>query len=286
MDKTALNFLSLFFNKGEEISVSCDKYGYGSITQEVLTSGTPFYLNSPNTELAPKEVTIEDIGLIAINPIVGFRRDSNVTACRSFLVEMDDGTLPEQKKYIEESGMPYSVCIYSGNKSLHFGIVLDIDLPMSFWKVIAQWIVNILPRADQQVKNPSRSIRFPGHQRKDGKGKVQKLLEINENRIEADVFFEWLNQHEDKKPKMAIKRPKKRLKYRRIPFGVTKQLNEGVDASRNSTWFSLACKMAESGYDIDYTLGHFDEYFEEELDFNKREWETCIKSAYKYMQGL
>jgi hypothetical protein len=282
MKKTSEQFLNLLFNPGETICVSPDKYGYHSINQQDLNENIK--LHSPNKTIKDRFIKEGDINLVAINPISGFREDKNVTAYRTFMVEMDDGTLDQQRKYIKNSGLPYSVCVFSGNKSLHYGIVLKEDLPESVWRCMAEWILNILDKSDQSLKTPSRSIRFPGNYRKNGK--KQSLVEIKGriDNVELDI---WLNKHLDKKPKeekIAVGiMPIGGIK--RIPFYVQEKLENGINIDRNVTWFSLACSMYSSGYEEDYTLSYFIDYFEPERDFTQKEWETCIKSAFKYMRN-
>ncbi|WP_214676866.1 hypothetical protein, partial [Escherichia coli] len=84
---------------------------------------------SPKEDKDVRFIKEDRINLIAINPIKGWRRDDQVTAFRTFLIELDDGSLEEQSKYVKEMDMPFTACIFSGNKSLHFAITLDQDLP-------------------------------------------------------------------------------------------------------------------------------------------------------------
>ena len=288
MTEMTQNFVSLLFNPGESICVSPNKYGYHSVEQEDLNG--EISLISPKESIAPKAISESDINLIALNPIKGYRRDENVTAYRTFLVEIDTGPLEEQKKYIEESGLPYSVCIFSGNKSLHYGIVLDEDLPsLSVWRWCNKWILNILTQADQQVKNPSRSIRFPGNKRHDGKQLIQAMVDC-QGRVKKADFFNWLGKHEDKKP-----RKEKKIHtgdfiigmpdFTKIPPDVAAIYQGGVSDNRNATWFYIGCRLAKIGFNDIQAINFLEQYFQEESDFKRREWETCLKSAYKRVIG-
>jgi len=283
MKKMTSQFLNLMFNPDEHVCISPDKYGYHSIEQNTI--GDDIYLVSPNPDVETKKISENDIISVAINPIKGFRQDRFVTAYRSFMVELDTGGLHQQSQYIDSLGMPYSACIFSGNKSLHYAIVLGYGLPKSAWKHTAQWILNVVTQADQQVKNPSRAIRFPGNQRPGGK--IQSLVKMKE-RVETEDLFAWLNKFPDAKPKPVRKKVGRRNtdSVRRIPKRVIDTLNDGIDIDRNSTWFSLACSMISIGYDLDDTMGYFENHFEEDADFQRKEWETCINSAYKHMQGV
>jgi hypothetical protein len=278
-------FLNLLYDPGESFCISPNKYGYHSVQKEDLDG--EIKLLSPSEKMGDALITEDEILLAAINPIKGYRVDRNVTAHRSFLVEIDDGTLESQKEYIEKSGLPYSVCVYSGNKSLHYGIVLKYELPRSAWKHIAQWILNILTLADQQVKNPSRSIRFPGNKRKDGRQLVQSLVDIKE-RVDVEDLFDWLNKFPDKKPVQRIRKKVsgKFPSINNIPKKVIKTIEDGIEDNRNSTWFWVACYWASANFDLDVTINALERFYEEDSDFQRREWEGCIKSAFKHIQGI
>ena len=275
--------LDLFFKPGETICVSHNSYGYHSVDQNSL-NGTIEQI-SPNDKIEPEYINEEDICLMAINPIRGFRRDENVTAYRSFMVEIDNGTLASQMKYIKDSGLPYSICVFSGNKSLHFGIVLEQDLPSeNIWRNVAEWILNILDQADQMTKNPTRSIRFPGNIRPNGKKQLQKLLEFN-GKVKYSDLAKWLNKYPKKNP--AEKRMSEKViipkSVNGIPEWILYKLKNGVDESkgRNNEWFGIAMELAKAGYDDQEMIAYCEEYFTPEGDFTLNEWKTIMKHAYK-----
>jgi len=283
MIETTLGFLSLLFDKDETVCVSPNKYGYHSISQNDMNEAIT--LISPKEGVNPMFISEKSINLIAVNPIKGWRRDSNVTKFRSFMVEIDTGTLEDQKKYIEESKLPYSACVFSGNKSLHFAITLDEALPnIDMWRFYNKWIMNILTETDQQILNPSRSIRFPGNKRHDGKQLTQSLVSLK-SRISQEDFFRWLFEHEDKKP--VQKRERYESPYTdiasldRVPKSVHNMVGSGVLDNRNATWFYIGCCFAEAGFSLEATIGYLMGAFQEENDFKRQEWEGCLKSAYK-----
>jgi len=289
-------FLSLFFNEGEKICVSNNEFGYHSVSQDTL-DGTIRLLSPPSKETGEtrsSEIEETDICLMALNPIEGYRKDKNVTAYRSFLVEMDDGTLPEQMKYIEDSGLPYSVCIFSGNKSLHFGIVLENDIIEEYlWRNIAEWILNILDQADPMTKNPSRSIRFPNNMRKDGKCLEQKLVKMK-GRVNNDILSVWLNKYPDLNPAtIKAKRPRRVStsgSIGKVPlFVVDKVRNydpygDNGMGGRNGFWYWVGRRLSESGFDFDEMLHALDPFFIEDntygSSFLTEEYESTIKRAH------
>ena len=290
MKQSSKDFLKLFFNEGENVCVSHNGYGYHSITQRDIEAGLIEQI-SPNEKIENETITDNDITLMSLNPVEGYRRDENVTAYRSFMVEMDDGTLEEQKKYIEESGLPYSYCCFSGNKSLHFGIVLDEDIPTyALWVDIAEWILNILDKADQMTKNPTRSIRFPDSQRKDGKQLVQQLVYMGE-RVSHNKLAKFLSKHPEKNPAEIRKRerPKTpRMFVNGIPKWVADKLEHGIDESkgRNNEWFAIAMELAKCGFDDEKMIDYCESYFEPERDFSLREWKDILTHAYKRVMRL
>jgi len=281
--------INLFFKEGETICVSHNDYGYRSVKQSDL-SGTIEQISpppaDPTKEQYPSQfITEEDICLMAINPIDGWRRDSNVTAYRSFMLELDDGPLSEQMAYVKNSGIPFSLCVFSGNKSLHFGIVLEQDLPSEeIWRDIAEWILNILDKADPMTKNPTRSIRFPNNMRPNGKKQMQKLLEFN-GPVKYNELAVWLQKHPEHNP--AEKRKHERTSVppsiNGIPQWVLNKLANGIDESkgRNNEWFGIAMELAKAGYDGDQIIGYCEEFFEPDRDFGVGEWKTIMQHAYK-----
>lgn len=290
MENNKEKFLKLFFNEDETICVSHNSYGYHSIGQKDIRDGL-FVLESPNVKIKPENVTENEIVLMSINPVNGFRRDENVTAFRSFMVELDDMSLEKQKQYIDEIGLPYSVCVFSGNKSLHFGIVLDEDLPTyEIWRDVAEWILNIVDKADPMTKNPTRSIRFPDNIRPDGKRLKQKLVEIK-GRVSVEDLSIFLNRYPEKNPSYIAKINKPRkppVMIGGIPLWVLNKLEQGVggEKGRNNEWFGIAMELARNGMDDMEMMSICSPYFTPERDFTQNEWESIFKNAYKRAERM
>jgi hypothetical protein len=281
MTEEGTNFLKLLFNEGESICVTSGKYGAHSIEQSEIGPSIP--LKTPKKEFT---ISDTDILLVGVNPMNGWKRDSSVTDYRNFMLEFDDGSLESQMTYVKNSGIPYSACVFSGNKSLHFAVALTQGYSESIWRFVNQWILNILTVADQQNKSPSRGIRFPGNMRKDGAKKPQKLLEMNK-RITQSELNNWLSKHTDKKPQ--IERPQIESYGKFIseanlpPFIVLKlqKLQSGEQDSRNSSWFKIASYFAKNNASMESALNICETYFIEENDFKRSELMNCIKSAYR-----
>lgn len=303
MKELSQQFLSTLFTPGEEVCLSPNKYAHKSIPWESV--GPEFTVETQGKKEELVNMSEDDIILVAINPIKGEKNDANVTAFRTFLMELDDGDVYEQKQYIDDLKMPYSVCVFSGNKSLHYGITLNMDLPdIAIWQDINQWILNIVKRADQQNKNPTKSIRFPGNKRKDGKGLVQALIDIK-GRVDYWNLVEWLNKYPELNPMYERERNNYERKKKEFEAEIIKlkaqNLEDGFDnlipeqifndmksgnysryGGRNSTWYVWSRIMAEIGYDEDMIENLFLTFFLEESDFTMREWKGVIKSAVKH----
>lgn len=280
------------FRPGETICVSPNKYGYYSIPLENAMNG-PVVLVPTEDSLAKRNLTLEqgiekinssEVTMCALNPIKGYREDSNCTAFRNFLVEMDYGPLKEQLAYAKKIDLPYSAVVFSGNKSLHFLISLDKDLPSeNVYRKFAEWTLNIATIADQLTKNPSRSIRVPGAYREPEKKQI--LVEFR-GPTKLDNFVAWLKKYPDAMPKEKVKRePSGEFNFDGLKEWVVDRLINGLDPTkgRNIQWFSIACEFALAGYSEDGTLDILADFFTPDRDFKEREWRTAVRSGFKHI---
>lgn len=283
MHESGKKLLSLMFRQGETVCVSHNKYGYHSIPLEKALDGE-LTMVSPNPDYEFEKIKSTDVKLVALNPIKGFREDLNCTAFRNFMVEMDYGPLKEQLEYAQKIGLPYSACVFSGSKSLHFLISVDQDLPSEkVWRMFAEWILNVATAADPNTKNPSRGLRVAGAEREPGKKQV--MVDWRGQTKLADLVA-WLSKYPGAKPK----EPEKRVisgtaDFSKLKPWVPQRLANGLrsDQGRNKQWFSIACEFALAGYSEDDTIEMLTEYFNPDRDFKEREWLTSIKSAFKYI---
>lgn len=281
MHETGRKLLNLMFRPGETVCVSHNKYGYHSIPLDVAFK-EKVTLVPPDLERAHEIVSSDQLVLVALNPIKGWRQDEDCTAFRNFLVEIDNQDLRAQIDYIKAIKMPYSAIIFSGNKSMHFLISLDEDLPNEkIYRLFAEWTLAVATMADQMTKNPSRSIRVPGAMRKEGK---QRLVEIKGPVKMADMV-EWLNANPGARPKPPEKRtPRKDFHFNSIGQWVIDLLQNGLEADkgRNQQWYAIAYEFALAGNSEDDTIDILSNYFTPERDFKEREWLTTIRSAFKH----
>lgn len=286
--------LNLMFRPGETVCVSWNKYGYHSIPlSEVLEDKKVTLVPTVDScvkrgiewnEAAFEHPHTDQLQLISLNPIKGFREDVNATAYRNFLVEMDYGPLDEQLQYAKAIDLPYSAAVFSGSKSLHFLISLDQDLPSyKVYYLMAEWALKIASAADQNTKNPSRSIRIPGAEREPGK--FQSLYDWRGPTSLKD-FSAWLAAHPDAKPKPPEKRTiSEKPDFSKLKPWVPQRLVKGIvgiKSGRNKEWFAIAVEFAIAGYSEDDAISILEEYFTPDRDFKQKEWLTALKSGFKY----
>lgn len=129
-----------------------------------------------------------------INPIKSYSdlKYENIKEFRNILVEFDSARLSTQERWVKESGMPYSLKTFSGNKSFHYIIALNKGIELQEYKQLAAIILQYIfrGRADESCKNPNRLSRTPGAIRKDT-GVEQKLIE-QLPAISIDQLQEWV----------------------------------------------------------------------------------------------
>lgn len=285
MNPEGQKLLNLLFEPEEEVCVSPDDYGWMSIPLSEISMGS-FVLRPQTEKMRTRFCTPDDILLVSINPITGARLDQNVTAYRTFMVELDEGSLKEQYDYVNSMKMPFSACVFSGGKSLHFAISLTSPLPdYKIWRFYAEWILAVMSKADQQTKNPSRGIRMAGNKRN---GNVMKLISLN-NRIDLGVLVSWLSQYpglqpQEKKENVVIDAP---LDLEYLPRWVQNELKFGIDSSkgRNNRWFQIGAQCGLLGWTEDDTISILGYFFQEERDFSKKEWESAVRSGLKKGKG-
>jgi|ERR1035437_639583 hypothetical protein len=285
MGPDALELVKLMFNENEHICVSDSKYAYASSPIKIGTSQeVPLISNNP--DIPTRIVDGSKLILMAINPMKegANRQDSNVSAFRSFLVEMDVGDRDTQINTLAHYGFPFSAQIWSGSKSIHTITTLSEDLNTEKeYRIIADWIFNIITYADRNCANVSRSVRIPNAIRPET-GKEQELIELK-SRITHKELFDWLNKYPHLRPKAKEKRiiPEGQYDFSRLSPWARGMLTKGIDfkRGRNQTWYALAMDFALAGATEEVTIEILGKHFQEEHDFKEKEWLTTIASAFK-----
>jgi RecA-family ATPase len=196
---------------------------------------------------------------IRINPMKkGGAKNEDVTAFRHVLVEFDrddKGTpIPKEQQYaaILASGLPVSVLIDSGNKSLHAWVRVDAPDSAEYRRrvdIIWDWFDGRC--LDRQNKNPSRLSRCPdGRRTVDGEVRVQRLLALG---FGAKSWSEWEAAHApDGLPKiitgaefMAVPKPEPPQLIAGVLHQGSKMILGGASKSRKS-WTLIDMMLAVS----------------------------------------
>ena len=126
---------------------------------------------------------------VRINPFIAndySGADKAVSSYRHVLVEMDASAKEEQRRILVDSGLPITVLIDSGGKSIHAWVRVDA-VDRAQWDERRDIIYNTLAAQgiDPKNKNPSRYSRLPGAHRS---GERQRLLATH---VGAETFEVW-----------------------------------------------------------------------------------------------
>jgi hypothetical protein len=277
--------LDLVFDPTDDVCVSNAQWAYHSIPQSLALSGE-VTLVSNNSKVSVQKVKTSELTLLSVNAIKGFRNDSNVTKYRTFLWECDIGTLQQQLNYAKDLELPYSAAIFSGNKSVHFLTVLDEAIDAKTYRYIYRWVLSIGTLFDKNCKNPSRGVRIPGNIRPDT-DREQKLISLG-SRVKLEDFYAWLSKYDHLSPKEQ-KRENTLTNgkdYGKLSRWAVRQFEKGIDFSkgRNQTWYALACDLVKSGFCQEEAVCILGQYYQEEHDFQEKEFLSCIDHAYQYMR--
>ena len=125
--------------------------------------------------------------------------NATVDVYRTFLFELDEGTLQEQASFWKRTKIPASAMIYTGGKSIHVLLTLEepfnsLELYQAFHRTIVQRLsLNFGARPDADTCQPNRTTKIPGFNRptKDGQpGQDAKLLMLD-RRISIEEFKQW-----------------------------------------------------------------------------------------------
>ncbi len=285
MDSTGRALLNLLFREDEHICVSDTHFACKSIPFKEVLENDWITLVSNNPEVPDKKVRTSDLILASVNPMKpqSDRLDVNVSNFRTFLIEIDIGTLKEQINTLDHIGIPWSAQIFSGGKSIHTVITLDEDLPNErSYRYLAKWMFNIISSADKNCVNPSRCVRIPGAYRDNDK--KQRLRSIK-GPVTIKELKDWLNKFPNFRP--VVKKNKPPLTgipvYDKLSEWTKNQIKYGLKPKkgRNQNWYGIFCDFLLAGYSEEQAIDILRPIFTEEWDFKEREWLSIAKSAFK-----
>jgi len=145
----------------------------------------------------PLETAHEHGTYIRVNPMKpNGAGDNDVTAWRHCLIECDSAPLELQWAAINASGLPVSVAVYSGGRSIHAWARVDAATPEEF-RERAKMAADAMEAfegivVDRKALNCSRLARLAGRQRFDA---WQDLLAVN---IGATCWDDWVAKNKDR----------------------------------------------------------------------------------------
>jgi hypothetical protein len=128
--------------------------------------------------------------------------DNDVSAYRHVLVEFDDKPKAEQEKLFRDAGLPITVLIDSGGKSIHAWVRVDAPNRKE-WDIRRDIIYSSIPGIDAKNKNPSRYSRLPGAWR--SPTSQQKLLATNLGSASWEDYLTSRETDDDKSTVVTIK---------------------------------------------------------------------------------
>jgi len=128
--------------------------------------------------------------------------DNDVSAYRHVLVEFDDKPKAEQERLFRDSGLPITVLIDSGGKSIHAWVRVDAPNRKE-WDIRRDIIYSSIPGIDAKNKNPSRYSRLPGAWR--SPTSQQKLLATNLGSASWEDYLTSRETDDDKSTVVTIK---------------------------------------------------------------------------------
>lgn len=115
------------------------------------------------------------IGINPISTLQGGRKNDNIHAYRHVLAEFDDGDPDEQRRVLETSGLPITLIVTSGKRSIHGWIRVDAANKQEWDERRDQIFAQL--KCDPKNNDPARVSRCPGVLREvDGVRVLQALL--------------------------------------------------------------------------------------------------------------
>lgn len=171
----ANEYLDLLFNRWEWINFCYDDF------KEI---GSELY--NPNVDIKrPSKY-------LCVNPLKPgtTRKASNVASHRNFVIEFDSIDDPHtQVEYMNILGIPYSIGVFSGNKSVHFIIALKHGVSSDLYRNICSRLKRALKRADKACFEPARLTRMPNL------SIGQEIFTENYGRVDVRQLEDWLEEN-------------------------------------------------------------------------------------------
>lgn len=177
-----------------------------------------------------RAVPASKITVQPVEPFCAFNSfQSGKTRCKkslaqlhTFVIEMDDVPLEEQRQTWAGSDLPHTLRVFSGNKSIHVWIRLSHDVNEHDWRRLADALMRNFPDADPKVlKNASALCRAPNGRRTDKQ--CSQIVEFKGGRVDRKDLEKWLDGGVNRDTK--IQRHREKLKR---PEVESQELDVGV----------------------------------------------------------
>jgi hypothetical protein len=281
---TLKDFLAVLFDAGQSTCFACDPKGTRVSSVAALSTAQQnsnfFCINAIDgtADRSPSQSWH--------SALVPRRADGNVVCFRSFLIEADEGSLEEQQGYVESIGMPWSACVFSGSKSLHYVVALETPLSSrAAYDHLAKRLHAAVGvgKADPATKNPSRLSRLPGAARADKGGAVQSLLGLR-RRVANESLLAWIASRIG----ADAARPLPTGGYRKVKKGQLLPSAQRFLAGVYSVWtpelFACSCSLYRAGYPLEQALSWV-EAIAPDGYLDKHDTEQ-ITNAYRYAERM
>ena len=118
------------------------------------------------------------------------RKKANLARWHTWIIEFDHMPLAEQRALWEASGLPHTLRVFSGNKSVHVFIRAEQDVSPAEWAEVADALKQTFPDADKQVlSDPARLCRTPNGTRQTGE---RQTVEYVSERVPVQALRQCL----------------------------------------------------------------------------------------------
>jgi len=214
----------------------------------------------------------------------------NVTSIRNFAIEFDSCTLQEQRDRLKASKMPYSAIIFSGGKSLHTPIALEMPISQdefdAKYACIERVLLNHGLKLDSQCKNVNRMTRAP-QETNQKTGQQQRLFLVN-GRIKNEDLDAWLLANGEDWTKFKKYTPPQ-ITYdgagdadeaTRYQDALSSMKDAYGTVPRDPWFYKLAARCLDNGMTVDQIIYRFAQDFSDYDQPNRRD--LTVRNAAKY----
>ncbi|WP_170291989.1 DNA-primase RepB domain-containing protein [Heliobacterium mobile] len=152
-----VDFLKLFHDPGEIVHAFVRQENGGDAVRDIPFEYSPTAIAEAMTQL--EDYNRRGFGVyFVVN--TGGTKDSEITGIRAHFMEMDDVSLDEQRKLIDNFPLDPSLLVYSGGKSYHAYWFVQ-DAKVSMFRHIQERLIKSF-NSDPSLVNSAQKMRLPG----------------------------------------------------------------------------------------------------------------------------